>query len=151
MTYFGGYFKSSFRAVLLVLFPAFDLFIERSSISLSDERTNANAICRHKLPNLTDMSRKSGKGKFKTQIKICILQIKVRASLCWHRVNLSIEFHVLLHERAKNWCCGALRIFIWGPPNGTLDRVALPPANFSGTFSYNPSLFFRRFFSCSGK
>ena len=148
-------FKNS-KKFLLVLelwywpFPAFDLFIERSSISLSDERTNANAICRHKLPNLTDMSRKSGKGKFKTQIKICILQIKVRASLCWHKVNLSIEFHVLLHERAKNWCCGA-RIFIWGPPNGTLDRVALPPANFSGTFSYNPSLFFRRFFPCLGK
>ena len=97
------------------------------------------------------MSRKSGKqGKFQTQIKICILQIKVgEASLCWHKVNLSIEFHVLLHEEPRTDACASL---FEGPPNGHLDRVALPPpANFSGTFSYNPSLFSFKIFPLSWK
>ena len=89
-------------------------------------------------------------GKFQTQIKICILQIKVReASLCWHKVNLSIEFHVLLHEEPRTDACASL---FEGPPNGHLDRVALPPpANFSGTFSYNPSLFSFKIFPLSWK
>ena len=48
---------------------------------------------------------------------------------------------------------GPLRASLFvGPPNGHLDRVALPPpANFSGTFSYNPSLFSFKIFPLSWK